>query len=233
MQSTVHRSCDLVHCWERYPQCMQFVESDHLTPPADPFDWAMFFRMRDQTDHLVQYCTSLGPSVTRRESSTEPNAAPDVYTADEEPDDAMDIEPLAPVRGNIVPPLVCRRPIRGPLISNSNVLDTFLLAMLTGHGVRLVNTQDIMHGFDIYDYKRYYDFSQDLLGQQDHHKNVAPDVRIKALLLWADGDTRLMLKCVHHNLPHPCCRLTIRKPAYRQKIADRYNAMCVFIKPYL
>lgn len=131
----------------------------------------------------------------------------------------------------VPPPFVCRRPL-DPIRGSTPVMDEFLVAVLLGHGVRLVNTRNTSYGFDIYDYRRYYDFSQSLSGQEAHHKHVTPGTRMKAILQWMEGDTADMIKCVQRGAAHACCRLTPRK-THIQKIADHYTAMHVFIKAYL
>lgn len=217
-------------CWES--DALHAV--DPIPPPTDPFAWSTFFMRRDQTHHLEQYCTWLAPRATQEVSKsaayTGADVADDAATSDDapssqEPDDHMDIVPADRA------PIVCRRPL-GVIGGCTPEMDKFLLAVLLGHGVRLVNAQHPTQGFDVYDYMRYFNFSQSLSSRESRHRGVLPDARLKALLVWLRGDTTDLIKHIQHGAAHPCCRL-VPHMTHVKKMADRYTAMHTFIKAYL
>jgi hypothetical protein len=160
-------------------------------------------------------------------------------------DDNMDYEPTAsssslpkpkasqPIPIHIpfttTPPIVCRKPLIAPK-GYTPIIDIFLLAVILNHGVRLVD--NAIDAFDIYDYKRYFEFSQSIPNQREHHARVTPYSRLKALRVWLTGSTEDLLTHVMQGISHKCYRMQTLA-SHKDKIAQRYEEMLLYVEEFL
>lgn len=177
------------------------------------------------------------------ESSSSSSMDDSVYVDEEKKDDDaedddMDYEP--PPSGAVVlpPPMPITTFLidsRKPLVApggHTPVIDIFLMAVILDHGIRLVNA-NCTDAFEIYDYKRYYDFSRSLPNQQQRHLNVTPASRMKALKLWltGSGDRATMMNVFNRLSPTPY-RMNTREPQ-KKKMAWRYQTMLSYLKEFI
>lgn len=138
----------------------------------------------------------------------------DEHHTSDEPDEVEDSE-----EAELPVALQFRRSLWMPKGTYTPILDTVILAALLGQGIRLIREPPQLISFDIFDFVQYFQFTWNLPGFRERHKDVGVLGRVKALQLWFDGPLRKLISDTDAS-----CRIEVLSER-QERLTERLIAM--------